>query len=193
MNFDRMKTLLIDRALQGQLVSNLQDFDPVDCSNDGELPFSIPKKWRVVSLDNLSTKITDGEHKTPSYQQEGIPFLSVKNISSGKVSFDDVKYITTEDYKLFSKRCNPEKGDLLITKVGTTGVPAIVPNEREFSLFVSVALLKLDASKVFNEYLYYVVLSSYFQKHVKATTRGLNKNWVIKEIKATLVPVPPLA
>ena len=192
MNFDRMKTLLIDRALQGQLVSNLQDFDPVDCSNDGELPFSIPKKWRVVSLDNLSTKITDGEHKTPSYQQEGIPFLSVKNISSGKVSFDDVKYITTEDYKLFSKRCNPEKGDLLITKVGTTGVPAIVPNEREFSLFVSVALLKLDASKVFNEYLYYVVLSSYFQKHVKATTRGLNKNWVIKEIKATLVPVPPL-
>lgn len=192
MNFDRMKTLLIDRALQGQLVSNLQDFDPVDCSNDRELPFSIPKKWRVVSLDNLSTKITDGEHKTPSYQQEGIPFLSVKNISSGKVSFDDVKYITTEDYKLFSKRCNPEKGDLLITKVGTTGVPAIVPNEREFSLFVSVALLKLDASKVFNEYLYYVVLSSYFQKHVKATTRGLNKNWVIKEIKATLVPVPPL-
>ena len=100
--------------------------------------------------------------------------------------------IRKEDYEFFSRRCNPEKGDLLITKVGTTGVPAIVPDEREFSLFVSVALLKLNASKVFNEYLYYVVLSNYFQKHVKATTRGLNKNWVIKEIKATLVPLPPL-
>ena len=68
MNFDRMRGLLIDRALQGQLVSNSHDAEPIDCSNEGKLPFDIPKNWRVASLENVTTKITDGEHKTPRYQ-----------------------------------------------------------------------------------------------------------------------------
>lgn len=144
-------------------------------------------------MEDICLKITDGTHKTPKYTSEGIPFLSVKDISSGKINFDDTKFISIDEHKELYTRCNPEYGDILITKVGTTGVPAIVDTNKEFSLFVSVALLKINNNKIYNRFLMYFLNSPIVQKQVKDNTRGIgNKNWVLDAIKATVLPLPPL-
>lgn len=156
-------------------------------------PFAIPDNWVWTKLEDICLKITDGTHKTPKYTSEGIPFLSVKDISSGKINFDDTKFISIDEHKELYTRCNPEYGDILITKVGTTGVPAIVDTNKEFSLFVSVALLKINNNKIYNRFLMYFLNSPIVQKQVKDNTRGIgNKNWVLDAIKATVLPLPPL-
>ena len=158
-----------------------------------EFPFSIPSNWLWVKLEDICIKITDGTHKTPKYTDLGIPFVSVKDVSFGKISFKNTKFISEFEHKKLYKRCNPERGDLLITKIGTTGVPAIVETDVEFSLFVSVALLKINNQKIYNKYLYYILQSPVVQKQVKENTRGVgNKNWVLEAIKNTVLPLPPL-
>ena len=60
---------------------------------------------------------------TPNYQNEGIPYITSKNIRNGIVMFDDVKYITEEDYKSISNNRPITENDFLISMIGTIGLP----------------------------------------------------------------------
>ncbi len=83
---------------------------------------------------------------------------------------------------------------MLLSKVGTTGVPAKIETDVEFSLFVSVALLKFNNELLDIDFLVYSILAPDFQKQCAEHTRGVgNKNWVIKDIANTIMPIPPLA
>ena len=167
---------------------------PLPPISEEEKPFDIPENWTWVRFADIFYKITDGTHSTPKYTKAGIPFLSVKDISSGKIDLTNTKFISQEEHSELYKRCNPEKGDLLITKVGTTGVPAIVDTDIEFSLFVSVALLKFFHAYANINYLYYTLKSPLIQEQAKENTRGVgNKNWVLDAVKNTIFPLPPLA
>ena len=139
-------------------------------------------------------KLTDGTHRTPKYVEKGIPFLSVKNLSSGKMDFSNIRYITEQEHKELYSRCNPEKGDMLLTKVGTTGIPVINDSDIEFSLFVSVALIKYPHHFIDEKYFLYLLQSPLVQEQAKENTRGVgNKNWVMDAIANTLLVLPPLA
>lgn len=113
-----------------------------------EEEYVIPNTWQWVSLDSLSKKITDGTHHTPTYIESGVYFISVKDIRDGIINFSDTKFISEKEHLELSKRCPVEVGDLLITKSGTIGRTAIVKTNIEFSLFVSVALIKPASNEV---------------------------------------------
>lgn len=206
---DELKNAILNLSTEGKLVPQKENEDAHQelikiLSDEKEnkkykyvkvidYPFDIPKTWVWVKLEDICTKITDGTHSTPKYSLNGIPFLSVKDISSGKIKFENTKFIEKEEHDKLYERCNPEYGDILISKVGTTGVPAIVDCYEEFSLFVSVSLLKFNKNKIDNKLLYYFLLSPVVQKQVKDNTRGVgNKNWVLDAIKKTVIPLPPL-
>ena len=162
--------------------------------SEDEIPFDIPDNWKWVRLGGLLYKLTDGAHSTPKYTEEGIPFISVKDLSSGYLNFDSCKYITEEEHSILFNRCNPEVGDILLTKVGTTGIPVIVDTDKQFSLFVSVALLKFNQLKLSNIFLKYLINSPLVQIQAKENTKGVgNKNWVMRDIANTIIPLPPLA
>ena len=71
--------------------------------------------WEQRKLGEV-VGIYDGVHQTPQYQDSGIMFLSVENITTLKSE----KYISEEaferDYKVY-----PEKGDILMTRIGDVG------------------------------------------------------------------------
>ena len=158
-----------------------------------EIPFEIPNNWVWTRLGTILKKLTDGTHKTPKYTNTGIPFLSVKDMSLGIINFDNTKFISEEEHKLLYERCNPEKGDIILSKIGTTGIPVIINTDRQFSLFVSVALLKFNSNLINREFLKYILLSPLVQKQCKENTKGVgNKNWVIKDIANTLIVLPSL-
>ena len=158
-----------------------------------EIPFEIPETWKWVRLGEILYKLTDGAHSTPKYTDYGIPFISVKDLSSGYLNFDSCKYITEEEHSILFNRCNPEFGDILLTKVGTTGIPVIVDTDKQFSLFVSVALLKFNQLKLSNIFLKYLINSPLVQIQAKENTKGVgNKNWVMRDIANTIIPLPPL-
>ncbi len=161
---------------------------------DEEIPFDIPDSWAWCRLSTILEKLTDGTHSTPKYTDCGIPFISVKDVSSGVLSFDSVKYISEIEHRELYKRCDPKRGDILLTKVGTTGIPVIVDTDKEFSLFVSVAQLRFSHSLLDSDYLLLLIKSPLVQKQCTEHTRGVgNKNWVMRDIANTLIVLPPLA
>lgn len=184
------------KAEKEQLIKDgkIKKEKPLPPITQDEIPYDLPQGWQWVRLGEILTKLTDGAHKTPNYQSSGVPFLSVKDISSGYIDFSNTKFISESEHKELFKRCNPQKGDMLLTKVGTTGVPAIVETDKEFSLFVSVALLKFNNKFIDIKYLYNLILSPLVQAQAKENTKGIgNKNWVIDKIAQTIIPIPPLA
>ena len=161
---------------------------------DDEIPFEIPENWVWCRLGSILEKLTDGAHSTPKYTDSGVPFISVKDVSSGVLSFDSAKHISESEHRELYKRCDPKRGDILLTKVGTTGIPVIVDTDEEFSLFVSVAQLRFLHSLLDKNYLLLLIQSALVQQQCTEHTRGVgNKNWVMRDIANTLVAIPPLA
>lgn len=150
-------------------------------------------EWSLVRLKEVCNRISDGTHFTPTYLNDGIPFISVKDIYDDKVHFNKCKYISKEVHEELIKRCNPEKDDILITKSGTIGRMALVPEKPEFSLFVSVALIKnrkeIIGSKFLKLCLENFLNSINISQDIKG---GLLKNFHLEDIRETLVPTVDL-
>ena len=161
---------------------------------DDELPFEIPESWEWCRLGTILQKLTDGTHSTPKYAASGIPFISVKDISSGKISFESTKFISEEEHELLASRCDPHRDDILLTKVETTGIPVLVDTDRPFSIFVSVAQLRFSTELLDKFFLIYLLKSPLVQTQCRENTKGVgNKNWVMRDIANTLICIPPLA
>lgn len=159
-----------------------------------EIPFELPKGWEWCRLGNLCNLITDGTHHTPHYVKEGIHFLSVRDVAHGSMDFNNTKFISRLEHENLIKRCHPEFGDVLLTKVGTTGIAKVVDVNKEFSIFVSVALLKFNKSLLFNYFLENLINSPLVKIQSEDGTKGMgNKNLVLRVIKDFIVPLPPFS
>ena len=157
-------------------------------------PFALPVGWEWATLESLASQITDGAHHTPTYVPEGVPFISVKDLSSGVINFLNTRFISIGAHEDLAKRCNPELGDLLLTKIGPTGIALVVNTTQRFSLFVSVALIKLPPISVDRDFLSLVINSPFVRQQSEDGTEGVgNKNLVLRKIKAFQIPLPPLA
>ncbi len=155
--------------------------------------YKIPKKWKWVSLDTLSSKIVDGVHHKPEYIAEGIPFMSVKDIKNGEITFDYCKYISKDSHTQMHPRCNPEKGDLLITKSGTIGRTAIVYTDVIFDLFVSVALIKPASKKVNMNFI--DISLRHWVNSIDVSSRIVGtaiKNLHLRDMRVLAIPFAPI-
>lgn len=146
--------LNLDELMQSALQ---KAFNPL--KDNAKENYKLPQGWEWKNLGEICF-ITDGTHKTPNYIEKGVPFLSVKNISKGFFDLSDVKYISLEEHNKLIKRAKPEFGDILICRIGTLGKAIKISLEFEFSIFVSLGLLKPKV-KIISDYLVYF-LNSYF-------------------------------
>ena len=150
---------------------------PLQETKPKELPYQLPQNWEWCYLDDICTLITDGTHHTPQYTETGVPFLSVKDISSGKINFSTTRFISEQEHHELIKRCHPEKGDVLLTKVGTTGIAVPINTNKEFGIFVSVSLLKLVQNFIDTDYVTQLINSPLVKKYSSDGTEGVgNKN-----------------
>lgn len=147
----------------------------------------------IVKLNTVCSKITDGTHLTPKYLPDGVPFLRINDIQSNQVDWTNCKHISVEEHKELIKRCKPEKGDVLLSKNGTIGITKVIDWDKEFSIFVSLCLIKPDTSKVLPEYLTEVVGSEYVMNQVrKRSKQGTVTNLHLEEIRDFDIPLPDM-
>ena len=150
---------------------------------------------RLEPLGELCIKITDGTHVTPKYLPAGVPFLSVKNLTKdpGTIDFSDVKYISRDEHEKISKACDVRRGDILYTKVGTYGIAQIVDTDIEFSIFVSVAMLRPDRHRIDPKYLEAALRTAFIKRQADSLVSGIGvPDLHLREIKTIQVPVPPI-
>lgn len=141
------------------------------------------EKVKLCELADIYLGVTH----TPEYVFDGVPFLSVKDISSGKICFDDCKYISKEEYESLSEGAKPKVGDMLFCRVGTLGKPIIIPEGTPlFGSFVSLGYLRnKNADRCDLNYLRYWMYSNSFWKQVNSNVKGasqvnLNTGWLSK-------------
>ncbi|MCK2179320.1 restriction endonuclease subunit S [Hafnia paralvei] len=130
----------------------------------------VPEHWVPSRLKYHTRQIVDGAHFTPTYTEIGIPFLRVTDIQDESINFDNIKFIPEHEHKELIKRCKPESGDLLLSKNGTIGVPKLINWNWEFSIFVSLCLIKFKETLTpeYSEY--------FFKSHeIKEQISGLVK------------------
>ena len=146
--------------------------------------------WLEARLQDVCEKITDGTHQTPKYFDDGVIFLSSRNVTSGKINWDNIKYIDTTQHLEMHKRVAPRRDDILLAKNGTTGVAAIVDRDEVFDIYVSLALLRSRGAVRPRFLLYFInspVAKSQFNKRLKGV--GV-PNLHLQEIRQVLMGFP---
>lgn len=131
--------------------------------------------WNKSTIEK-NAKVYDGTHQTPIYTKSGVKFVSVENI---KDLYSSDKYISIEDYNSDFKYV-PEINDILMTRIGDIGTPALVTKSEPLAYYVSLALLKeIDLEPHF---LYHYIQTAPFQKELWRRTlhvafpKKINKN-----------------
>jgi len=141
--------------------------------------------------DLCLTEISDGTHQTPTYSETGYIFLSSKNVTTGKIDWDNVMYIPESLHNELYKRIKPQRDDILLAKNGTTGVAAIVDRDEVFDIYVSLALIRPDKSKVLPRYLLYAINSTPSKEFFNSNLKGIGvPNLHLKHIRETPIRVP---
>ncbi|MCC5629126.1 restriction endonuclease subunit S [Nostoc sphaeroides CHAB 2801] len=151
----------------------------------------IPDEWEVKDLSSITFKIIDGTHFTPKYIDHGVPFLRVTDIQDTEIHFDHVKKISLQEHQFLTQRCKPEYGDILYSKNGTIGLTKVIDWYREFSIFVSLCLIKPILSLVNPWYLEEILKSPVVNEQIRMRAKqGTIINLHLEEIREFLIPVP---
>ena len=151
----------------------------------------IDPDWPMSNLVDVATKVTDGTHRTPTYTASGIPFLRVTDITKSNTSR---KFISKEEHLQLIERCHPENGDILYSKNGTIGIAKVVDWDEDFSIFVSLALIKPRHDLVDSRFLeaYLNSKTAYAQATARSKS-GTVTNLHLVDIKTIRVPLPTLS
>lgn len=112
---------------------------------------------RQVELNEI-TEICLGLTHTPKYVEKGVPFVSVKDISGGKLDLSTTKRISEKEFRDFPYGAKPQKGDVLFCRVGTIGKPMILEEDTPFGIFVSVGFFRPYKERVLNSFLKYSIV-----------------------------------
>lgn len=156
----------------------------------------VPEHWEILKLTWITEFITCGIASTPEYVSEevGVPFLSAQNVKPDRIVLDKFKFISKELHAQLTKIRKPQKGDLLVTRVGAgIGEAAIVDVDFEFSVYVSLTHIRTN-SKCMNKFLMYFFSTDYAKKLASDGTieGGGQGNLNVKNVEAYRIGVPPI-
>ena len=130
--------------------------------------------WQTVSLGDVCTISSSKRIFAKEYQTEGIPFYRGKEViekhNGNSVSTE--LFISIERYEeIKSKFPVPKKGDILLTSVGTLGVPWLVDEEKFYFKDGNLTWLRCNA-EILSEYLYLWLNAAEAQNQIDAKCIG---------------------
>jgi type I restriction enzyme, S subunit len=156
-------------------------------------PLTNPKRWPVVSMDEICSRIVDCPHTTPRWTDSGYICLRTSNLGKGRFIWDDTRYVDERQHVERTARLPLEPGDIILSREGTVGIAAIVPDGPAMSLGQRLVQLRPDRRKTLSQFLLGLVLWVLDPRRlsrvmVGATSKHLN----VKELREMKVILPPL-
>jgi type I restriction enzyme, S subunit len=151
----------------------------------------LPEGWLLLSAEQCTSMITDGEHATPERTDQGVYLLSARNVLDGRISLEKVDYISEETHLQLEKRFKIEEGDVFLSCSGSVGRSCTVPKSLRCSLVRSVAILK-PLSEM-GHYISLSIRSPRVQSQIESKkTQTAQANIFQGRIKVLAIPVAPL-
>ncbi|MEA5467953.1 restriction endonuclease subunit S [Spirulina sp. 06S082] len=149
---------------------------------------------KQITIEKACELVTDGTHYTPLDIGEGIPFLTVKDITSSGLNFERCSKISIEEYqKADAGNSSPKIGDVLFSKDGTVGKVHVVKEDQQFAILSSVAILRPQKNLLDSDYFGYVLKSkATIDQAVRKKTGSAIRRIILKDLKNVKIPLPPL-
>lgn len=219
MNAQDLKNSILQLAVQGKLVEQraeegtarelleqvklekeqlikdkkIKKSKPLPEITEEEIPFEIPESWEWVRLDDICTKLVDGDHNPPKGIDEKTDYImaSSTNINNNTiVDIEKVRYLTQDIFEKENERTQATDGDIFFTSVGTLGRSCVYKGGYNICFQRSVSVVK---TLILNYYLKYTFDSAYFQYKINREATGTaQKGFYLKQLAMSLIPIPPL-
>ncbi|KJV41770.1 hypothetical protein VH96_13075 [Acinetobacter indicus] len=141
-----------------------------------------------VSFEKLQdiAKVIDSLHKTPKYSETGYSMVRCTDVKYGFLNLQGTFKVSKAIFDEFSKRYEPSRNDIVITRVGTYGVTALV-QDTEFCLGQNTSVI--IAKKINPKYLYAVLNSPILKNQIEASVVGsTQKTLSLKAINNFEIP-----
>ena len=167
----------------------LQKMFPKKGEKNPEIRFpGFTDDWEQRKLSEVSD-VRDGTHDSPSYLSQGHPFVTSKNVKDGYINYEDIQYISDEDFEAINKRSKVDVNDILMGMIGTIGNLALIRTEPDFAI-KNVALIK-DTKQISYLYLYHYLQSPSTEKQLLLGLDGGTQKFVsLKNIRDLNVIMP---
>ncbi len=149
----------------------------------------------LVTLADVATHITDGDHLPPPKSETGVPFITIGNIvkETRKVDFADTFMVPRSYYEALKLHRKPKKGDVLYTVTGSFGIPVIVDDDVEFCFQRHIGLIRPNPDTI-SKWLYYLLLSPQLMKQADDGATGAAQRTVsLKLLRSFKLPKLPRA
>jgi type I restriction enzyme S subunit len=147
--------------------------------------------WKNVQLQDVVSKLGDGLHGTPKYDENGeYFFINGNNLVDGKVVIkENTKRVSVEEYKKYKKELNDRT--ILLGINGTIGNVALYENEK--CVLGKSACYFNVVNSVDKQFVKYVITNNGFQSYIQRTANGTTiKNVSLKSIREFEFPLPDL-
>ena|GEM_PF-722582 len=194
-NGNHYETVLAERAIQAE-ASGIAPNGKFTTREEAKFAFSYPKEWLSISLHESCTLITDGKHGDCADEpNSGYFFLSAKDISGGKLLYNNAREIVEKDFQEVHSRTRFEPGDVVVTCSGTIGKTAVALEDsrtRKTTFQKSVAILK-PVRSVLNPHFLKIILVANLRLLTKTAQGSATQNLLLRDLKAFGIGLPSLA
>ena len=155
---------------------------------------ALPTGWAWATLLQCSALVIDCKNKTAPYASSGIRLIRTTNVRDGRMNLNDQKYVDQKTYQIWSARCTPEPGDILITREAPMGEVCLIPPGEQICLGQRMMLARLVPDTIDSNFMIYSLrdprlMDRVQDKPIGATVQHLR----VGGVETLLVPLPPLA
>ena len=190
---DKVKTILKHRQKEVLALDNLIKARFVEMFGD---PVANDMGWDTLPLENVCKAIVDCPHSTPSYTNEDTGFMCIRTsiVKKNKILWDDIEYISEDEFAKRIQRKKPEVGDIVYTREGAIlGIAAIIDRDCNVALGQRSMLLSPDIDKCTSEFLCVAMNSdSFFDNALKGISGSASPHINVGDIKAFRMIMPPI-
>jgi type I restriction enzyme S subunit len=154
----------------------------------------LPIGWTWATLMQCSLLVVDCHNKTAPYSNSGIPLIRTTNVRDGRFNLKEPKFVDEITYARWSARCEPEPGDILITREAPMGEVAIIPPGMKICLGQRMMLVRLAPHTIDPRFLLQSLSDPELMERVQDKPIGATVQHLrVGGVETLLIPLPPLA
>lgn len=154
-----------------------------------DLLFEKLKGFPTATIKEIATIQKSIEPGSDAYQEEGIPFIRVANLSKFGLSNSDVKLDKTQ----FADTIRPQKDTILLSKDGSVGIAYKMEETQDVITSSAILHLQLTTPNVLPDYLTLVLNSIVVKLQAERDAGGsIIQHWKPSEIEHVIIPILPM-
>lgn len=152
-------------------------------------------EWKEVRISEICTYITDCVNKTAPVVSYTTPYRMIRtsNVKNGKVDLADVKHVTEEVYKQWTRRGELQKDDIILTREAPVGEVGIIVDGANLFLGQRLMMYRVNPEKASPHFVYYSFLHRDMQHQFSSAGMGSTIHHIrVPDCSRFKVRLPPL-